>query len=142
MRHDPERRGGFTLIDAIAALAILAIVAVIVAQCITWSLQERARLASKQAAVELAANVLEAARALPPGRLDRAWAEAQKVPSELSEMLPEGKVVVTIEPAALAPHAQHVSVEVLWQRGPELPPRSVQLTTILSPRETKSGGTP
>ena len=139
----PRPRAGSLLIEATVALAIIAIVAAIVAQSIVWSLQERARAASHQAANELAANVFEAARALPFEKLDRQWADAQSVPSEMAALLPDGKVVVTVEASSASVHTKRVTVEVRWPLAPDQPPQSVRLTTLLSGRETKQiGGTP
>src|SRR2546421_4359682 len=76
-------RAGMTLVEVTVTLAIVGILAVIVSQCIVWSLQERARLASHQAALELADNLLEMARAQPWERLDQSWADAQAIPAEM-----------------------------------------------------------
>ena len=103
----------------------------------------RSRFASQQAAVELAANVLEAARAQPFAELNQSWADAQIVPAEMAELLPAGKVIAKVEPAKGAPHARRLTVEVHWQIAPEAPAQSVQLTGHLSGRETKkTGGAP
>ena len=79
-----------------------------VAQTIVWSVQERARMASHQAALELAANVLEAARAQPFDKLDQAWADAQTVPSDMADLVQEGKILVKLEPEKTAQSAKHV----------------------------------
>jgi hypothetical protein len=124
--------------EATVALAAVAILGVVIAQCTVWGVRERARLAARQAALELAANVLEAARATPWDRLDQDWAAAQVVPSEMADLLPEGKVVATVEPEKLSPHARRVTVEVRWRSDPTLDPYSVQLTTVLSARAEKA----
>ena len=56
-------------------------------------------------AIELAANVLEAARAEPVDKLDKAWADAQQVPSDMEIVLPDAKGTYHFDPAttALAP---------------------------------------
>jgi type II secretory pathway pseudopilin PulG len=133
----PGIRAGFTILEVTVALAILIILGAIVAQAMVWSLRERARLASHQAATELAANVLEEARAQPWDKLDDKWAEGRTVPSEMAALLPAGKIVVKLESAATS---RRVTVEVRWQHEQE---QSVSLTTLLSARETKkTGGTP
>ncbi len=110
------------------------------AQAMVWSLRERARLASHQAATELAANVLEEARAQPWEKLDSAWAEARTVPSEMAALLPEGKILVKLAPGA---KLRRVTVEVQWQGEPSASTQSVTLTTLLSARSAKkTGGTP
>src|SRR5580700_8275140 len=88
-------RPAMTLVEVTVTLAITGIVAVIVAQCLVWSMGEQKRLASRQAALELAANILEAAAAQPWEQLDEGWANAQKVPAAMEVLLPDGKVVTT-----------------------------------------------
>jgi prepilin-type N-terminal cleavage/methylation domain-containing protein len=139
-RHGFLQRSGMTLVEVMATLAILGIVAVIVAQCLVWSLRERIRMSSHQAALELAANVLEAARAQPWEKLDQSWADAQAVPPDMSDLLPEGKVAVKVEPGRAAPQSRNVTVEVHWLVESHLPPHSVRLTTVLSERAKKAGG--
>ena len=100
-------------------------------------------MASHQAANELAANLLEAARALPFDQLDQRWADAQTIPSEMAALLPEGKVIVTVESAKSSANMKRVTAEVRWPLAPNQQPQSVQLTTLLSGREAKKiGGTP
>jgi prepilin-type N-terminal cleavage/methylation domain-containing protein len=136
-----ERRPGMTLVEVTVALAITGIVAVIVAQCLVWSMGEQKRLASRQAALELAANILEAAAAEPWEHLDESWANAQKVPAAMEALLPDGKVVATVEPVPASPFSKRVTVTVRWQWEPYLPPSSTELTTILSTRQDdKTGG--
>ncbi|MCI0462553.1 MAG: hypothetical protein L0Z62_36855 [Gemmataceae bacterium] len=128
------------MLEATVALAVLLVVAVIVAQCTVWVLRERARQQAHQVALEVAANVLEAGRATPLEQLNQDWAAAQKIPSESATLLPEGAVVVTVEPEKGLPRVQRLTVEVRWQSDSDLPPRSVQLTTLLSPRSTAKPG--
>jgi prepilin-type N-terminal cleavage/methylation domain-containing protein len=133
-------RGGMTLVEVTVTLAILAILVVIVAQSIAWSLRERARAAAHQAALELATNMLEVARAQPWEQLDNTWAAAQTVPSEMKLLLPEGKIHMTIEPGQPEPGTRRVTAEVTWQFEAHLPPHSVELTTIMSGRVGKKAG--
>jgi prepilin-type N-terminal cleavage/methylation domain-containing protein len=135
-----RRRAGFTLMEVTVALAVLTVLAVIVAQCLAWSVRERARLASHQAALELAANTLETARAEPIERLSQAWADAQVIPSEMADLLPAGKIIVTVEPGQPIPLSRRVTVEVYWRFENDLAPHSVQLTAVLSERVTKKNG--
>jgi prepilin-type N-terminal cleavage/methylation domain-containing protein len=136
------KRGAFTIVEMTVTVAIVAILVVIVAQCVLLSIQERARIVAHQAALELAANVLEDARAQPFDKLDKTWAAAQAIPSESEGLLMDGKLVVTIEPEKSAPKAKRVTVEVHWLYDANLPRRSVQLMTVFSGRERKKGGTP
>jgi Tfp pilus assembly protein PilE len=141
--NKPAPRTGSLLIEAMVALAVIAVLIVVVAQSLVWSIYERSRLASQNAALELAANVLEAARAQPFDELNQSWADAQAVPPEMAELLPAGKVIAKVEPTKGAPHARRLTVEVRWQFDPQAPAQSIQVTGVLSGRETKkAGGTP
>jgi prepilin-type N-terminal cleavage/methylation domain-containing protein len=130
-------RRGFTLAETVAALAILAILVGIVAQVVVWSLRERGKRVAHHAAVEIAANVLEEARALPYDELNQAWADGQAIPSEVEGLLTAGKVVVNVEADKLAPGTKRVSVTVQWQTEPDGPRQEVQLATVLSRHEAK-----
>jgi hypothetical protein len=130
------------MVEAAITLALLMILGVIVTQAVVWSLQERTRTAAHHAAVELAANVLEAARAEPWEKLDKGWADAQQVPSDMDAVLPGAKLAVTVASDAKMPASRRVTVEVRWQFAPE-PAKRVEMTTLLSRREAKNtGGTP
>jgi type II secretory pathway pseudopilin PulG len=130
------------MVEVTVALALLMILGVLIAQAIVWGLQERARAAAHQAALELAANVLEAARAEPWEKLDKGWADAQQAPSDMGAVLPDARLAVTVTPEPKLPECRRVTVEVRWQFAPQ-PVKSVELTTLLSRRETKkAGGTP
>jgi hypothetical protein len=120
------------------ALAIIMILGIIVVQAVAWGLQERARANAHHAALELAANILEAARAQPADKLDKAWADLQQAPSNMDAVLPGAKVAVTVEPNAKLPASRRVIVEVSWQFAPE-PAKSVRMTSVFSARK---GGTP
>jgi hypothetical protein len=133
-------RAGITVVETTIALAVLLVLGVLVAQCTVWTLRERARRLAHQTALEVAANVLETARATPLERLDRDWAAAQKIPAETAALLPEGTVAVTVAPERAFPRARRLTVEVRWRSDVQLPPRSVQLTTLLSPRTAASPG--
>lgn len=132
-----HKRAGFTLVELTVSAAIVAILVVIVAQCMALSLRERARTASRLAATELAANILEEARAQPFANLDQTWAEGRKIPSEMAALLPEGKIDVAIEKVTDIANLRRVSVEVRWRFEEHLPMQSVRLTTLLAVRESK-----
>jgi len=133
-------RAGMTLVEITVTLGIIVVLGVIVAQCVAWSMRERTRLSAHQAALELADNILEAARAQPWKQLDQAWADAQTIPSTMASLLPDGKVVVKVEAGKPEPHARRVTVTVDWQFETHLPPNSVELTTVLSGRTAKNDG--
>ena len=113
-------------------------VGAIVVEAMVWSLRARARFATEQTALELAANILEAARAQPWDKLNQTWAERQAVPSESAALLPEGKVLVTVGPVPSVVEARRIDVEVRWQGQADRPPPSVRLSTILSGRQAKA----
>jgi prepilin-type N-terminal cleavage/methylation domain-containing protein len=142
MRINSQRRAGFTLVEITVTLAILGILIVIVAQCVVWSMRERVRLVAKQAALELTDNILEAARAQPWDKLDKAWADAQTIPPEVENLLPDGKIAVKVEPGQPLSLTRRVTVEVSWQFEPYLPPHSVGISTILSGRTAPAPGGP
>ena len=136
-------RSGFTLVELTVTLAVIAVVAVIVAQCTVWSLRERARFMAHQAALELAANVLEAGRAQPWEKLDQAWAEAQTVPTDMQGLLPDGRLIVKVVPEPNMPRTRRLAAEVRWQSPTTPSPQSVSLSTLLSARAaSKIGGKP
>jgi prepilin-type N-terminal cleavage/methylation domain-containing protein len=137
------RRSAFTLTECMIALAILGVIGAGVAQCTHWVTIEVARSASRPAALELAANILEDAQARPWEDLDDAWAARQSVPADSELLLPDGKVLVSLKPAASAPLAKRVTVEVFWASEPGLPPRTVLMSAVIGPRKSgKSGGVP
>jgi type II secretory pathway pseudopilin PulG len=137
------RRPAVLMMEVTVAVAIVGVLAVIVAQCLSWSLSERARLATHQAALELAANILEAARAEPWDKLDDAWAKSQVVPTEMADLLPDGKVQVTLEPWPAESGARRLTVVVSWRMESYSGGHSVQLTTVISGRSAKiAGGKP
>jgi hypothetical protein len=137
------KRRGITVLEGVVALAVLLVLGVLVARATVWGLRERARMQTRQAALEVAANVLEAGRSTPVEQLDQDWAAAQKLSAETADLLPEGAVVVTVEPERSLPRARRLTVEVRWRWDADRPPQSVRLTTLLSPRTaTTPGGKP
>ncbi len=132
-----------TIIEVTVALAILGILTVIVAQCIVWSLHEQARVAAHQAALELAANTLETARAQAWPDLNEKWAGTLTVPSYMADLLPEGKLTCSVQAEQPSPHCRRIIVEVSWNFTSNLPAENVSLSTVLSERSTaKTGGEP
>lgn len=133
-------RAAITLTETTVALAITGVIAVIVAQCAVVVLRERGRLTARQAALELAANVLEEARALPWDKLGGDWAADQSIPEGMADLLPGGKVTMTVAPAEKAAHARRVTALVSWQFEPNVGPYSVELTTVLAARASRKAG--
>ena len=143
MGNKYTRRPGMTLVEVTVTLAIMGILAVIVAQCAVWSLEQRGRIAAEQAALELADNILESARAQPFEKLDQAWADAQTIPAEMEALLPDGKVQVKVESDQPVALCRRVTVAVTWRFELYLPPHSVELTSVLCDRvAAKAGGKP
>ncbi len=122
-------------------LAVIGVLSVVIMQCLVMSMRERARMAARQAAVELAANVLEAARAQPWDKLDKNWAVGQTIPAETEGLLPEGKMLVTVDAPAGSPWwTRRVTVEIRWRSDLQGTQQSVQLASFFSAREAKSRG--
>ncbi len=121
--------------EMVVAIAIFAILAILVAQSLVWSMRERARRTAHHAALEIAQNVLEQARAMPYEHLNQEWADGQMIPSASAALLPDGKVKVLVETDKLAAGTKRINVEVTWQFEPEMPLQSVTLMTVLSRRE-------
>jgi len=123
--------------EAVAALGILMVVMVVVAQTGVWGMRERARSASHQSAVELAHNIMEAARARAPQDLTPAWAAQQKLPKEWNDQFHTAKLMVRVEPEKSLPSAKRVTVELHW--GHEPIPGSLQLVSVFSSRTAQGG---
>jgi hypothetical protein len=132
-----SRRAGFTVMEVIAATGVLTVAMLLVAQLGYWSLRERARTAARQVAIELAANVLEAARAEPWQSLDADWAAAQSIPEELADVLTEGRLAVRVEPEPDSPRTKRVVVEVRWLMYEEIESRPVRLIGLFAARSSE-----
>jgi hypothetical protein len=129
--------------EAVAAIGVLLAVIVVVVQTSLWSLRERARNAEHHAALELAHNVMEAARARTLDDLTPAWAAKQRLPRAWHDLLPGGQLNVRVESDKTIASAKRVVVEVRW--GVEPAPRSLELVSVFSPRRmgeapTTTGG--
>jgi Tfp pilus assembly protein PilV len=136
-----NRRSGFTIAETMAAIGILSVVMIVVAQVGLWSAQDYARTFSRQAAQELAANVLEAARASPWDALTPEWAKAQKLPETFQQ---DGwRLAVRVEADASRPLMKRVSVRVEPRPGQAQPQWSEELIGWFSARSAPgSGGKP
>jgi prepilin-type N-terminal cleavage/methylation domain-containing protein len=136
-------RNGHTLVEVTAALALIAIVGAIVAQAIVITLRERVRSAMHHSALEMASNVLEDARAMPMEQLDKSWADAQVIPSDMANVLADGKLLVTVEPLKDSPSLTRVTAEVRWQFEAGTPAHRAALTTVFGVRtDAKKGAQP
>jgi type II secretory pathway pseudopilin PulG len=134
-----RHRSGFTVLETIIAIGVLTTASVIVAQTATWSLVERSRTEERLAALETAANELEAARAQSWDELTPAWAASHKVPADLAAQLLDASLSVRVAPEADRSGVKRVTVEVAWveRNGKTAPP--VTLMGLFADR-TAGGG--
>jgi prepilin-type N-terminal cleavage/methylation domain-containing protein len=131
-KHCRACRAGFTLLELTVAIVVLGTTMVIVAQTSFWSHRERGRNASRQMALELAANALESARARPFAGLTPEWAAAQKLPADVADFLSDGKLAVRVEDDPSFRPCRKVTAEVHWKVDRHVP-ESVQLVTLIGP---------
>ena len=133
-----NQRSGFTIAETLVALGILAVAMLLVAQVGVWSLQEYARTFDRQAAQELAANVLETARASPWDALNTEWASSQKLPPGFAK---DGwRLTVQVESDASRPLLKRVSVRVESRPGHTPPFRPEEIVGWFSARATAAAG--
>ncbi len=119
--------------EVVAALGVLGIAILMVTQLGVQSLQGRARAQARQEALEVAANLLETARATPWDALTPEWATAHQLPESLAERLWEGKLTVDVRPEKDAPRTKRITVEITWQQ-PDGHPGSLQLVGVFTAR--------
>jgi type II secretory pathway pseudopilin PulG len=128
-------RKGFTIMELVAAFTILAVVMVVVAQTSVWSFGERRRNGARQAAVELAENVLQSARSRRYSDLTPAWAEAQKLPKEWQDTFPKGGLKVRVVPEKGLAGVKRVTVAVSWHSdSASIPPTVIEMSALFSAR--------
>jgi type II secretory pathway pseudopilin PulG len=135
-------RAGFTIVELVAAFTILAVVLVVVAQTSVWSFGERRRNGARQAAVELAENVLQTARSRSWEDLTPAWAEAQKLPKEWQDTFPKGSLAVKVVGEKGLANVKRVTVTIRWHSDPgSIPPTVIEMSALFSARtaDTKGG---
>jgi type II secretory pathway pseudopilin PulG len=131
-------RGGFTIIEVTLALGVLTVAMVLIAEVSVWSLREQSRSSARQTAEEVAANVLEEARACPWDELTPAWAAAQRLPEPLLQR--DWRLTVRVEPEKSLPEVKRVSVAVQWAASEGAPAAPVQLVSLFSARSISSPG--
>jgi hypothetical protein len=113
--------------------------AVLVAQLATRSLAERARSDERVAAIEAAANLLEAARARPWADLTADWAAGQRLSDDLAGRLREARFTVGVEPDADRPRVKRVTVDLRWRHGDGAQARAVTLVGLFAERSAGGG---
>lgn len=139
MTRHAERRG-FTIVETGVALVTLAIAGVIIAQLLTWLLNERIRADQRQAALEWAVNVLEAARAQPWADVNAEWAANQRLPSAQANRLNHPTATVRVESVPGQTGVKQITAEVRWLNNDGTPTRPIVMTTRLANRSP--GGRP
>jgi hypothetical protein len=135
-----SRCRAFTVMESLIALGILMVAMTLVVQVGIWSAQERTRNAARQEAIETAANVLEAARAVPSEALTPEWAAAQALPESLTQRMTEPQLTVKVEPEAGRSRTRRVTVEIAWKSVDGSPARPVKLMGLFSERSAAAGG--
>ena len=136
-RHRP----GFTVVEMVAAFSILGVVLVVVAQTSVWSFGERQRNSARQAAQELAENVLQSAHSRSWEDLTPAWAATQKLPKEWQDTFPEGGLTIRVEPEKGLENVKRVTVAIRWRsHAGSVPPMVIELTALFSTRSAAGKG--
>jgi type II secretory pathway pseudopilin PulG len=132
-------RNGFTLLETTIAVGVLTTAAVFAAQLGTWSLIERGRTEERLAALDAAANVLEAARAKKRGDVTSSWAAGQRLSDSVAARLGDGTLVVRVIDEPDRPHVKRVTVLIEWDHQPSVPPRTVTLVGLFAERSAGGG---
>jgi prepilin-type N-terminal cleavage/methylation domain-containing protein len=132
MRYRSRR--GFTVTEIMVALGLLGVALVLVAQVGVWALRERARMTDREAAQEMAANVLESARAVGWEELTPEWAQAQRLPEAYAER--GWALEVHVAPEESRPLLKRVTVDVLWKAGTGPSQRPVELVGLFAARDS------
>jgi len=133
-------RPAFTLVETAVAMGLVAVAMVLVAQLGYWSMRERASTAARFVAIEQAANVLEAAAAMPWESLTAQWAESQRISDELNDQLPAASLTVKVEPDESQPLLKRVIVELRWQMHASVEAQPLRMEGLFSPRSTPAAG--
>jgi type II secretory pathway pseudopilin PulG len=132
------RTRGFTLVEVGAALIIVAVAMVLVVQLGYWSVRHRARTAARFFAVELAANVLSEAHAVPWEDLTKEWAESNRISEEALQQLSQATLTVNVEPLQAQPLTKRVTVDIQWTLVDGADSHSVHLVGLYSRRSVPS----
>jgi len=139
MKNSPRtaapRRHAFTIAEVTLALALLALALTMVAEVGVQTLREREHALARQAAEEMATNVLESARACPWENLGPGWAEEQRLPEAYA--LRGWKWKVLVEPEASRPGVKRVSVTLTGVFGESSPVPPIEMVGLFASRTTK-----
>jgi prepilin-type N-terminal cleavage/methylation domain-containing protein len=137
--HRRSPRHGFTLTECAIALAVLATCAVIVAKLATETLADRSRLEARFEAEQIAANVLEQARAVPWDGLTPTWASERQLPPEVLQRWPNTRLVVRVESEPNRARVKRIVVEVRWEGEKFTKWPAVGLTALFAARNGGGG---
>lgn len=140
--RNPVLRPAFTMMELAVCLAVLSVVIVLMAQLAAWNARERAQLAARQAAVEAAHNVLEAARIEPWDDLNDDWAEKQKLSLEESPLPTDARMSVRVEPEPKFDRLKRVTVRIRWNFGSKFHRHEVELSGLFGRRLAAKEGAP
>jgi len=91
--------------------------------------------------VDLVAKEIQAARSRSWEDLTPAWAKEQKLPKELLDTFPEGRLGVRVEPVKGQAGVKRVTVAVRWRSdAASIPPTVIEMTALFSARAADSKG--
>jgi hypothetical protein len=91
------------------------------------------------AAIEAAATLLEAARALPWADLTQEWAAGQRLPDDLAARLHDAAFAVRVESEPDRPRVKRVTVELGWTHVDRAKARTVKLVGLFADRAAGGG---
>ncbi len=109
------KRRGVLLIEVIAACGLTAVLLALCVQMLSLTALERRHIERRAIALQVAANLIERASALPFDELSDAKLAELTISPEVGKILPQAKSVFTVsdEPGDLP--ARRVRLEVYWQ---------------------------
>jgi len=85
--------------------------------------------------MQVAANTLERAMAVPWDQLGPDWAKSVRMPEWAKQLMDDGRVAVEVEPLKGCSGAKLIRVEVSYGSGSIRARRSVELVAVRSARE-------
>lgn len=94
-----RRSAGHMLVDVSAAVVLLGILLVLAAQLLAWRATERQELERRRWALSEAHNVIERVAVLPSDRLKSDALAPLDLGSRARDVLPHGRVDVSLEPS-------------------------------------------